>query len=229
MKIKIYADGSDLAEMVGAVDMVDGFTTNPTLMRSAGVADYEEFAKAALEKITDHPISFEVFADEQSEMDRQARKLASWGDNVFVKIPIMNTKGENCYELISRLLSDGIKVNVTAVFSHKQIAEVVSNMVYDTEAILSVFAGRIADTGRDPKPFMINASDMVSSNVKVLWASCREVFNIYEAESIGCDIITVPNSLLKKFYKLQSKDLDDYSRETVQMFYDDATSSGFTL
>ena len=228
MNIEIYADGSDFYEMCDALDTVDGFTTNPTLMKAAGVENYEDFARAVLNRITTHPVSFEVFADDEPEMERQARKLAALGENVFVKIPIMNTKGFDMYKLINRLLRDGIKINVTAVFSYEQIIEVTSFMRCDTDAILSVFVGRIADTGRDPKPFIVHALNLAPPNVKVLWASCRETYNIYEAENIGCHIITVPPNLLKKL-SLRNKDLEEYSRETVQMFYNDAKASNYTL
>jgi transaldolase len=228
MEIKIYADGSDPEEMVSVIDTVSGFTTNPTLMRKAGIVDYEAFARKVLRLIPNHPISFEVFADEIPEMERQAKRLASYGENVYVKIPITNTKGVSTGALISRLLSQGIKVNVTAVFTIGQIAEVCEHLYYSTPAILSIFAGRIADTGIDPKRTVKQALELVPSNVEVLWASCREVYNIYEAEAVGCHIVTVPNNLIKKL-SLFGKSLEEFSVETVKMFYDDAQSSGFTL
>jgi len=228
--MKIYADGSDPDEMVALTEnrTISGFTTNPTLMRKAGITDYEQFAKQVLQRIPHHPISFEVFADDHSEMERQAHKLASFGDNVFVKIPITNTKGETTTHLIKRLLDSGIKVNVTAVLSSRQINEVTHFLASETRAILSVFAGRIADSGVDPKPLIKEALGLAAPNVEVLWASCREIYNVYEADSIGCHIITVPNNLIPKL-ALRDKDLDEFSLETVKMFYDDAESSGFVL
>ena len=228
MAIKIYADGSNPAEMVSVLDIVSGFTTNPSLMRSAGITDYEQFAKQILHQIPHHPISFEVFADEIPEMERQALKLASFGDNVYVKIPITNTNGIKTHELIKQLLNQQIKVNVTAVFSTEQIHEVLPFMNSETDAILSIFAGRIADTGIDPKPIIKEALDLATPNVQILWASCREVYNVYEAENVGCHIITVSNNLIQKL-PLRHKDLEEYSLETVKMFYDDAQSSKFVL
>ena len=228
MAIKIYADGSNPAEMVSVLDIVSGFTTNPSLMRSAGITDYEQFAKQILHQIPHHPISFEVFADEIPEMERQALKLASFGDNVYVKIPITNTNGIKTHELIKSLLDRHIKINITAVFSIKQIHAVLPFMNSETDAILSIFAGRIADTGIDPKPIIKEALDLTTPNVQILWASCREVYNVYEAENVGCHIITVSNNLIQKL-PLRHKDLEEYSLETVKMFYDDAQSSKFIL
>lgn len=228
MGIKIYADGSEPDEMVAVRETVSGFTTNPTLMRKAGVVDYEAFAREMLRRITDVPISFEVIADDLGQMETQAKKLASFGENVYVKIPVTNTTGDTTAGLIHRLLGDGIKVNVTAVFSYEQIAKVCQYLSSSTPAILSIFAGRIADTGRDPKPYVRRAIEIAPENTEVLWASCREVYNVYEAEALGCHIITVPNNLIKKL-SLRHKRLDQYSLETVQMFYDDAQSSGLTL
>jgi transaldolase len=233
--IKIYADGSDPEEMIAAHKddisagiVISGFTTNPTLMRKSGITNYEQFARQVLQQIPDYPISFEVFADEFPEMERQALKLASLGDNVFVKIPITNTKGEKSHRLIRSLLDQQIKINVTAVFNTGQIHEVLPFIDSETSAVLSIFAGRIADTGRDPKPIVKEALNLATPNMQVLWASCREIYNVYEAANIGCHIITVPNNLLKKL-SLRNKDLDDYSLETVKMFYDDAQSSKFIL
>lgn len=228
MAIKIYADGSNPAEMVSVLDIVSGFTTNPSLMHNAGITDYEQFVKQILHQIPHHPISFEVFADEIPEMKRQALKLASFGDNVYVKIPITNTNGIKTYELIKQLLNQQIKINVTAVFSTEQIHEVLPFMNSKTDAILSIFAGRIADTGIDPKPIIKTALDLATPNVQILWASCREVYNVYEAESVGCHIITISNSLIQKL-SLRHKNLEKYSLETVKMFYDDAQSSKFVL
>lgn len=231
MNIEIYADGSDLSEMIKTYHTnkwVSGFTTNPSLMRKAKVNNYLDFVKAVTDVITDLPVSFEVFADDLSEMERQARILASFGKNVYVKIPVTNTKGESTKSLIKTLLEDGIPVNVTAVFTYEQIDELTSYMTGTTPAILSIFAGRIADTGFDPKPIVQYGIRTMSSNVKTLWASSREAYNIYEADHIGCHIITVTNDLMSKL-KLQNKDLTEYSLETVKMFYDDAAASGYTL
>ena len=228
MSIQIYADGSDPDEMVKAVRSVSGFTTNPSLMRAAGTTNYEEFVKDILLRIPNLPISFEVFSDDLQEMERQAYKLAEFGDNVYVKVPICNTLGVSTAELIQKLLCNKVKVNVTAVFTYPQIKAVIPFMVSSTEAILSIFAGRIADTGINPSKTISWAISVVPPNVKVLWASCREVYNVYEADQIGCHIITVPNNIISKL-SLRDKDLEDYSLETVKMFYDDAKSCGFTL
>jgi transaldolase len=231
MKIEIYADGSDLSEMIKTYrnnKWVSGFTTNPSLMRKAKVENYLPFVKGVTEVITDLSVSFEVFADDLSEMNRQARILASFGKNVYVKIPVTNTKGESTKSLIKELLEDGIPVNVTAVFTPEQIDELVPYMLGSTPAILSIFAGRIADTGVDPKPIVQHALKIMPSNVKTLWASSREAYNIYEADRIGCHIITVTTDLMNKI-KLENKDLTQYSLETVKMFYDDAAASGYTL
>lgn len=231
MNIEIYADGSDLSEMIGVYKnskWVSGFTTNPSLMRKAKVGDYKEFVKSVTDAISDLPVSFEVFADEIPEMERQARILAAFGKNVYVKIPVTNTKGDSTKTLIKTLLDDGIPVNVTAVFTVEQIDELVPYMTSSTPAILSVFAGRIADTGVDPTPIVEHGVAVMPSNVKTLWASSREAYNIYEAERIGCHIITVTNDLIGKL-KLHNKDLTQYSLETVKMFYDDAAASGYVL
>lgn len=231
MNIEIYADGSDLSEMIGVYKnskWVSGFTTNPSLMRKAKVGDYKEFVKSVTNAIPDLPVSFEVFADEISDMERQARILAAFGNNVFVKIPVTNTKGDSTKTLIKTLLDDGIPVNVTAVFTVEQVDALVPYMTSSTPAILSVFAGRIADTGVDPKPIVAHGVAVMPSNVKTLWASSREAYNIYEAERIGCHIITVTNDLMGKL-KLHNKDLTQYSLETVKMFYDDAAASGYVL
>lgn len=227
---KIYADGAEPEQMIQALKLgVSGFTTNPTLMRKAKVAGYETFIKYMLKKIPDHPISFEVIADELPEMERQAHKLASFGENVYVKIPITNTMGVSTCTMIGRLLSQGVKVNVTAVFTFEQIMMVCENLKYETPAILSIFAGRIADTGRNPVEYMRYALGLIPPNVEILWASCREVYNIYEAMSVGCHIITVPNNLIEKKIVLQGMDLTKYSLETVKMFYDDAQGSNLKL
>jgi transaldolase len=231
MKIEIYADGSDLSEMVNTYTtnkLVTGFTTNPSLMRKAKVQEYLPFVEQVVQRIPDLPVSFEVFADDLADMERQARVLARHGDNIFVKIPVTNTKGETTKTLIQALLRDRIKVNVTAVFTVEQIDELQEWVSGETPCIVSIFAGRIADTGVDPKPIVQHALKTLSPNVKVLWASSREVYNIYEADSIGCHIVTVTPDLISKL-NLGRKSLTQYSLETVKMFYDDATKSGFTL
>jgi transaldolase len=207
-----------------------GFTTNPTLMRQAGIVNYQEFAKAVLAEIKDLPISFEVFADDISSMSIQARKIAEWGDNVYVKIPVTNTKGDSMTPLLRELSWSGIKLNVTAILSTEQVREVVDAISSDTAAVISVFAGRVADTGRDPIPLMTEALKICRSKPKaeLLWASPREVLNIYQADAIGCDIITVTPDLIKKL-KLTDKNLAEYSLETVQMFYNDALRAGFSI
>jgi len=233
MKIKIYADGANLEEMKAALrtDSVAGFTTNPTLMKKAGVTDYLKFAVDSLHHIKDKPISFEVFSDDFEEMYVQARKLADLGDNVYVKIPVTNTKGQFSGELIKRLDSENIKMNVTAVFTLNQVHAILKNLLSDTPHIISIFAGRIADTGVDPLPLMMTALEVIknrNSHLQLLWASPREVLNVYQADQVGCDIITVTSQLLNKL-SLYNKPLSEFSRETVQMFFDDAASSGFTL
>jgi len=226
--MKIFADGSDLTEILKAQYDVDGFTTNPTLMRKAGVKDYVKF----VEEIVSHislPISFEVFADDLPEMERQARKLAAYADNIYVKIPVTNTKGKPTYGLIEKLANEGIKQNITAIFTSSQIDNVIKALGSATPSIISIFAGRIADTGIDPKIIIKYALDKVLPNQEILWASCREIYNIYEAEDIGCNIITVPQEMIDKAVALAGKNLTLYSKETVQMFYDDAAASGYIL
>ena len=230
--IKIFADGADKTGMLemNTKDFVSGFTTNPTLMRKAGISDYRAFAHEILKEIPDKPISFEVFADDFAEMERQATEICTWGDNVYVKIPVTNTKAEPSYELIARLTSKGIKLNVTAIMSLEQVRDVTSALEEKTPSIVSVFAGRIADTGRDPVPIMQAAREIVklSSNAELLWASPRELLNIFQADSIGCHIITVTNDVLKKLTTV-GKDLDEFSLDTVKMFYADARDAGYAL
>ena len=232
LKIKIFADGADVKGMRAAAadPRIMGFTTNPTLMRAAGVSDYRAFAKDVLAFITDRPVSFEVFADEFPAMADQAREIASWGDNVYVKIPVSNTRGDFAGSLISRLSHQGIKLNVTAIMTLAQVADVSQALAPDTPAVVSVFAGRIADTGRDPVPHMVEALGLLRNRprAELLWASPRELLNIFQADAIGCHIITVTNDLLKKL-ALVGKDLDAYSRETVSMFYKDATAAGYDI
>lgn len=232
LKIKIFTDGADKESMLtmNKKPWVAGFTTNPTLMKKAGVTDYEAFAREILEHITEKPISFEVFADEFDEMERQARKIAAWGVNVYVKIPITNTKGEPSLGLIRRLSQDGIKLNVTAVFTVEQVRDVVDALTPNVPSIVSVFAGRIADTGRDPIPIMKEAKRLTSQNpsLELLWASPRELLNIFHAEEAGTDIITVTPDVLKKAYKI-GFDLEEFSLETVKMFYEDGKAAGYKL
>jgi transaldolase len=230
--MKIFADGADLEGMISLVDdpRISGFTTNPTLMRKAGVSDYEVFARKVLGVITTHPISFEVFADEPDEMVRQARLIASWGPNVSVKIPVTNTVGDSTEAVIRELSADGIRLNVTALMTVAQVERVAAACEGGTEHIISVFAGRIADTGRDPIPLMTEALSVLAGNpaLELLWASPREVLNIAQAESIGVHIITVTHDLLAKLEGF-GKDLDQFSLETVQMFHRDAAAARYTL
>ena len=233
MKIAIYSDGADVRDMVAARDagIVKGFTTNPTLMRKIGITDYEAFAREALSAVGEMPISFEVFADEFDEMERQARLIATWGDAVFVKIPITNTRGESAIPLIRRLSAAGVKLNITAILTLEQVREVVEAIDSDTPAIVSVFAGRIADTGVDPVPLMKEAAAICAAKPKaeLLWASPRELLNIFQADEVGCHIITVTSDILKKYATMVGKPLDELSLDTVKMFYNDASAAGFKL
>ena len=232
LKVKIYADGADREGMLEMYEKsyIQGFTTNPTLMRKAGIEDYESFARDILEVISDRPISFEVFADEFEEMERQALEIAEWGDNVYVKIPITNTRQQSASGLIQRLSSQGVRLNITAILALDQVQEVAAAVQNGPGCIVSVFAGRIADTGVDPIPIMKDALAILQSapNAELLWASPREVLNIYQADAIGCDIITATNDLLQKL-ALAGKDLAEYSLETVRMFYNDAQKAGYEL
>lgn len=232
LKVKIFADGADLK---GILEMhknplITGFTTNPTLMRKAGVTDYEAFARKLLENVSDRPISFEVFADDFPAMIRQGRAIASWGKNVNVKVPVMNTKGEFTGPVLRALASEGVELNVTAIMTIEQVRAVTEVLESTVPAIVSIFAGRIADTGIDPVPHMRECKKIISSKQKaeLLWASPREVLNIFQASDIGCDIITCTNDMIAKL-SLVGKDLVEYSRETVQMFYRDATASAFSI
>lgn len=219
--MKIYLDTGDWQLMAHFHDVVAGFTTNPSLLKSARIDDYRSFAMLALRIAKDRPISLEVFADDMETMEQQARVISSWGPNVYVKIPITNTEGKPMASLIRNLGADGIKVNVTAVFTFDQI-NLISRVIWpETPAILSIFAGRIADTGRDPVPFITKALNAKHANTKVLWASTREILNIAQAQAAGCDIITITPELAKKLH-LRGKDLNDYSLETVKQFHDDA-------
>ena len=232
LRVAIFADGAEKAGMLEmyAKPYIKGFTTNPSLMRKAGVTDYERFARDILQAIPDRPISFEVFADEFAEMARQARKIATWGDNIRVKIPISNTRRESAVPLCERLTQEGIPLNVTAIFTLEQVRAVVDAVQGGAPTYVSVFAGRIADTGMDPVPLMAEAVRRLSAapNTELIWASPRELFNIFQADEIGCHVITVTNDILKKL-SLVGKDLGDYSLETVKMFYDDENGAGFAL
>lgn len=226
-------DGADVESMREAVrsnPLVKGFTTNPTLMRKAGVRDYQAFAAEALAAVKGLPISFEVFSDDFPSMEREARIIASWGQGANVKIPVTNTKNESCCPLIAKLAASGVMVNVTAIMSLKQVQAVVEALDPNVPAIVSVFAGRIADTGRDPIPYMEECLKILKSKPKaeLLWASPREALNIFQAEAIGCHIITATPDLIGKL-KLQNKDLEEYSLETVKMFYQDALAAGYAL
>lgn len=232
LKVKIFADGAEIARMIEMYQEphIRGFTTNPTLMYKAGVTDYRAFARALLEVIRDRPISFEVFSDEFSEMERQAREIASWGENVYVKIPVTNTKGEASYELVRRLVHEGVKLNVTALMTRGQVSAVVNAVQGGAPCCISVFAGRIADTGRDPVPIMAEYLEIIrgARNAELIWASPREVLNVIQADEIGCHIITVTNDVLAKL-SLIGKELAAFSLDTVKMFYNDGCRAGFSL
>jgi transaldolase len=232
LKVAIFADGADKAGMLDmyAKPYIRGFTTNPTLMRKAGISDYEKFAREILQAIPDRPISFEVFADDFAEMARQARKIATWGKNVRVKIPITNTRRESSVSLCERLTQEGIPLNVTALFTLEQVQAVVDAVNGGAPTYVSVFAGRIADTGVDPVPLMTEAVRRLAArpNTELIWASPRELLNIFQADAIGCHIITVTNDILQKL-SLVGKDLGDYSLDTVKMFYGDGKVAGFVL
>ncbi len=232
LRVKIFADGADKA---GMLDMyrkpyIKGFTTNPTLMRKAGITDYRAFAHDILAALPDRPISFEVFADDVGEMERHAREIASWGEQVYVKIPVTTTRREPTTAIVRRLSRSGVKLNVTALMTLEQVRTIADAVAGGAPSYISVFAGRIADTGRDPLPLMAEAVAILRPNpaAELIWASPRELLNIFHADSIGCQVITVTNDILKKL-DLVGKDLDEYSLETVKMFYDDAVSAGFEL
>lgn len=232
LRVKLFADGADKSTMLElyANLRIQGFTTNPTLMRKAGITDYEAFARDVLAVIRDRPISFEVFADDFPEMERQAHKIAGWGENVYVKIPVTNTRAEPSLELIHRLAHSGVKVNVTALLALDQVREVAGALAGGSPAYLSVFAGRIADTGRDPVPLMAAAVELLRPHpqVDLIWASPRELLNVFQADAVGCQIITATSDILKKLC-LVGKDLRGYSLETVQMFRNDALKAGYVL
>ena len=233
LKVKIFADGADKAGMLEmyAKPYIKGLTTNPTLMRKAGIVDYKAFANEILAEIKDKPLSFEVFSDDFAEMERQALEIASWDDNVYVKIPVTNTKQETCYSLVKKLAVRKVKLNVTALMTLEQVRDVVASLDPNVPSYVSVFAGRIADTGRDPVPVMAAAVEMLKVAApasELIWASPRELLNIFQADAIGCQVITVTNDILKKL-ALIGYDLDEYSLDTVKMFYNDAEAAGFVL
>jgi transaldolase len=232
LRVKIFADGADKAGILEMYQnpLIKGFTTNPTLMRKAGITDFEFFAHDILKSIGNHSISFEVFSDDFDAMYQQALKIASWGDNVHVKIPVTNTKGESSLSLIKALADKNVKQNVTAIMTSEQVAAVVDALSAGPSAYVSIFAGRIADTGRDPLPHMQTALQMMAKypQLELIWASPRELLNIIQANEIGCHIITATNDIIKKLSLLE-KDLNQYSLETVQMFYHDAQNAGYQL
>ena len=232
LNVKIFADGADKAGMLEmyAESFIKGLTTNPTLMHKAGVSDYRAFAKDVLSEIKDKPISFEVFSDDFVEMERQALEIASWGDNVNVKIPVTNTRLETCYEVVKKLSAQKVKLNVTAIMTLTQVRDVVAALDPNVPSYVSVFAGRVADTGRDPIPLMAAAVEILkmAPAAELIWASPRELLNIFQADAIGCQVITVTNDILKKL-SLVGYDLDGYSLDTVKMFYNDAVAAGFKL
>ena len=232
LKVKLFADGADRAGILRmyANPLIRGFTTNPTLMRQAGVTDYEAFAKDIVSAVPDRPISLEVFADEFGEMERQALKISGWGENIYTKIPVTNTRGESSLDLVCRLARRGAKLNVTALMTLRQVKDVAAALAGGPPAYVSVFAGRIADTGRDPVPIMAEAVDILRpyANIELIWASPRELLNIFQADSVGCHIITATHDLLHKL-ALVGKDLDDYSLDTVKMFHRDAAQAGYEL
>lgn len=233
LKVKIFADGADKAGILSlnASPLIRGMTTNPTLMRKAGIRDYEAFAKDILQSVTEKPVSFEVFSDEFDEMRRQALKIASWQQNVFVKIPITNTRRESSLPLIAELAKSNVKLNVTAILTLDQVRGVAEALNPEVPAVVSVFAGRIADTGRDPVPQMRKSLKLLAERpqAELLWASVREVLNIYQADKSGCHIVTVPHDILGKAMKLSGMNLADLSLDTVKMFANDAQAAGFSV
>lgn len=232
LNVRIFADGADLAGMQELYrnPMIKGFTTNPTLMRKAGITDYPAFAQQVLQAIPDRPISFEVFADEFDEMERQAKEIASWGGKVNVKIPVTNTRGESSAPLVRRLARAGVSLNVTAMMTDKQVEQIAPCLEGAPLSYVSVFAGRVADTGRDPVPMMARCVRFLEDfpNVQLIWASPRELLNIFQADAIGCHVITVTHDVLNKL-RLVGRDLNEYSLDTVKMFFTDAQSAGFRL
>src|SRR4051812_36396847 len=233
LPVKIFADGADLKGIVDLYQQsyIHGLTTNPTLMRKVGLTDYESFARDVLKEVKSKPISFEVFSDDFPEMRRQAVKMHEWQENVYVKIPVTNTSGESSVRLIEQLADEGVKVNVTALLTPRQGKAVSAALNPDVPAVISVFAGRIADTGVDPLPIMKESLEIVSGlpKAELLWASVREVLNVFQAAACGCDIVTVPHDILKKLVTVGGKDLDELSLDTVRMFHQDAVAAGFKL
>ncbi len=233
LRVRIFADGADKAGILSlyANPLIKGLTTNPTLMRKAGIQDYEGFAKDVLKSVTDKPISFEVFSDDFAEMRRQALKIAAWQQNVYVKIPITNTRAESALPLIRELASEGVRLNITAILTLDQVKGVAEMLNPSVPSVVSVFAGRIADTGVNPVPAMRESLNLLKHQPKaeLLWASVREVLNIFQADDCGCHIVTVPHDILNKAIKLTGTDLTALSLDTVKMFANDATAAGFTL
>ena len=232
LNVKIFADGADKEAMIDMYnkEYIKGLTTNPTLMKKAGITNYETFAKDILKTVKEKPLSLEVFSDEIKEMERQAIKISKWANNIYVKIPITNTKGESTVELIKTLSYNGVKLNVTAIMTLEQVKEVVDSLNPEVPAYVSVFAGRIADTGIDPLPLMKEVVKIAKAKplAEVIWASPRELLNVFHADSIGCQVITVTNDILKKL-DLVGYDLESYSLDTVKMFYNDAKEAGYSL
>jgi transaldolase len=232
LTVKIFADGADRGSMLemSRQSFIKGLTTNPSLMRQANVKNYKKFAQELLSEIKDKSISFEVFSDDFDVMEKQALEIASWGDNAYVKIPVTNTKQETCYSMVERLASQGVKLNVTALMTLDQVRRVTESLDPLVPSYISVFAGRIADTGRDPLPVMFNAVEIMKRNPasELIWASTRELYNIFQADQVGCHIITVTNDLINKMH-LFGHDLDEFSLETVKMFYGDALAAGYEI
>jgi transaldolase len=233
LPIKIFADGADREGIASlyAQPYIKGLTTNPTLMRKAGIADYEKFAREVLEVVKEKPISFEVFSDEFPEMRRQAVMIGKWQENVYVKIPITNTRGDSALPLIKELSEEGVKLNITAILTREQVQGVANAVKRDLPCVVSVFAGRVADTGVDPMPLMKDSLQMLRDlpQAELLWASVREVLNIFQAAQCGCDIVTVPHDILEKVARLGGMDLAELSLDTVRMFHKDAVAAGFKL
>lgn len=232
LKIQLYVDGADLTviEKMAKLDWIKGFTTNPSLMRKSGATNYKEFASKSLQLVQNKPISFEIFADDHHGMVEQGLKIASWGENVYVKIPVINTKGESTAKVIKELSQKGVKLNVTAIFTVEQVREIVQNLQSGIPSIVSVFAGRIADTGRDPMPIMKKAKEITKTcdGCELLWASPRETLNVFQANEVDCDIITATPDILSKL-DIYNKDLFQFSLETVNIFYNDALAAGFEI
>ena len=232
LRVKLFADGADLnvIRQMAANPLITGFTTNPTLMRKAGVADYVVFAREMLTIVPDRPISFEVFSDDFAEMEQQAREIASWGSNVFVKIPITNTRGESAAPLVARLARAGVQLNVTAILTEAQVQSIAAVLSPETASFVSVFAGRIADTGIDPVPIIVGSLELLRDLplAQVIWASPRELLNVFQADAVGCHVITATPDVLNKL-SLVGKDLTAFSLETVEMFRRDALAAGYTI